>query len=134
MSAGKAGISFGFRAGHSPVDFVAPDHPLAAGFHGARDGLIRGIIGWGRPLDSATLIAHLPEHPEQAIVFAYDAKQMLNDVPAPARRVGLFLDPSGISEQSHDSWQLLEAAVNWSVEIAVPLAVVVDDAGIWPNH
>jgi hypothetical protein len=116
MSAGKDGISFGFRAGHSPVDFVAPLHPLAAGLRGARGGLLRDIIGWGRPLRSATLIAHLPEHPEQAIVFAYDAQQMLNNFSAPARRVGLFLDPSGISEQSHDSWQLLEAAVNWSVE------------------
>ena len=118
MSAGQEGISFGFRSGHSPVDLVAPQHPLAAGLHGARSDLIRGIIGWGRPLDSATLIAHLPEHPEQAIVFAYDAQQMLNNFPAPARRVGLFLDPSGISEQSQDAWRLLEAAVNWSVEIA----------------
>lgn len=116
MSAGKEGISFGFRAGHSPVDFVAPDHPLAAGLHGARDGLIRSIIGWGRPLDRATTIAHLPDHPEHAVIFAFDARQMLDGFPAPARRVGLFLDPSGISEQSHDSWRLLEAAVNWSVE------------------
>ena len=59
MSAGKEGISFGFRAGHSTLDFVAPQHPLATGLHGARDGLIRGIIGWGRPLDRATTIAHL---------------------------------------------------------------------------
>ena len=134
MTVAREGTGFGFWSGKSAVKFVAPHHPLAAEFDGLRDGLLRGIIGWGRPLDSATLIAHLPEHPEQAIVFAYDAQQMLNDVPAPARRVGLFLDPSGISEQSHDSWRLLEAAVNWSVEIAVPLAVVVDDAGIWPNN
>lgn len=120
MSAGKEGMSFAFRAGHSTVEFVAPQHPLAAGLHGANSGLIRGIIGWGRPLDSATLIAHLPEHPEQAIVFAYDAQQLLSNFSAPARRVGMFLDPSGISEQSQEAWRLLEAAVNWCIEINGP--------------
>ena len=120
MTAAREGTGFAFRSGKSAVKFVAPNHPLAAKLDGMRDGLLRGIIGWGRPLDSATLIAHLPEHPEQGIVFAYDAQQMLNNFSAPARRVGLFLDPSGISEQSHDSWRLLEAAVNWSVEIDGP--------------
>ena len=117
MTDAREGTGFAFRSGKSAVKFVAPNHPLAAKLDGMRDGLLRGIIGWGRPLDSATLIAHLPEHPEHAIVFAYDAQQMLNNFPAPARRVGLFLDPSSISEQSHDSWRLLEAAVNWCVEI-----------------
>jgi ferric-dicitrate binding protein FerR (iron transport regulator) len=119
MSAGKEGISFGFRAGHSPVDFVAPDHPLAAGLHGVRDGLIRSIIGWGRPLDRATTIAHLPDHPEHAVIFAYDSQQMLHSFPAPARRVGLFLDPSDINEHSHHDWRLLEAAVNWCVKVTL---------------
>lgn len=117
MTAAREGTGFAFRSGKSAVKFVAPDHPLAAGLHGKRDGLIRGIIGWGRPLDSATLIAHLLEQPEQAILFAYDAQQMLNGFSAPERRVGLFLDPSGIGEHSQDSWHLLEAAVNWCVEL-----------------
>lgn len=117
MTVAREGTGFAFRSDKSAVKFVASNHPLAAEFDGMRDGLLRGVIGWGRPLDSATLIAHLPEHPEQAIVFAYDAQQMLMDFSAPARRVGLFLDPSGISEQTHDSWRLLEAAVNWCVEL-----------------
>lgn len=36
-----------------------------------------------------------------------------------SRRVGLFLDPSDINEHSRDDWRLLDAAVNWCVEVAL---------------
>jgi hypothetical protein len=121
MTSRQLDVGFGFLPGSSSVEFLATDHTLSAGLHGSQQQLLRHIIGWGQPAGEAALIAHLPDHPEQAIVFAYDTDQQMENGRAPARRVGLFLDPSEISDQSEISWRLLDAAVNWCLESNVTL-------------
>lgn len=83
--------------------------------------MFQEIIGWGTPGLEASVIASLPGQPNQAVLFAYDAGRPLvirSGKPqevAPARRVGLFLDPFAVTEGEREVWQLFEAAVDWSV-------------------
>ena len=121
MTAGQTEGGFGFIDGSSLVEFVKTTHPLTGGYFGKQDDFIRGIVGWGRPVNDAVLIAHLPENKQQAVLFGYDTDSKMVTFTAPARRVGLFLDPNGISEQSTKSWKIFEAVVDWCVETGSPL-------------
>ena len=121
MSAAQDAGGFGFEAGESLVEFVDSSHPLSAGYSGDHADLIRGVIGWGRPAGNDHRIAVLPGNPDQAVVFGYDAGRPMATFPAPARRVGLFLDPTEISEQATTAWNVFEAAVDWAVAVEVAI-------------
>ena len=114
------GVGFGFRHGVSSVEFPDSSHPLSGGYAGQQDGLLRGLIGWGRPARGATRIGRLPNNPDEAVLFSYDTGQEMTDFAAPARRVGLFLDPTGISVNTTKAWTVFEAAVDWCVAAGVP--------------
>ena len=83
--------------------------------------MMHRVVSWGRPGAGAAVVAQLPGQPDHAVLFAYDAGKPLvgrtgGEAPlAAARRVGLFLDPHGVTEDSSDVWKLFEAAVDWSV-------------------
>ncbi len=97
------------------VRFPLPGHPLS----GRRTGPITlpASIAWGRPAGEALRIAVLDDRPERAVLFAYDAGKQMVGAKAPARRVGLLLDPTVIvANPDVESWSLFEDAVNWCVE------------------
>ena len=49
------------------------------------------------------------------LLVALLALELLRDRRVGPGRVGLFLDPYGVTEDSSDVWKLFEAAVDWSV-------------------
>jgi hypothetical protein len=116
MGGPKQDTDFGFFPGTARVTIAAPQHPLAGGLTGDRNDLFRKCAGWGKPADSATVIASLADKPEHAVVFAYDAGAKMTNRTAAARRVGLFLDPWALDEKSVTAWALADAAVEWCVE------------------
>lgn len=121
MTGAGHGIDHGFKAGPSPVEILLPDNPLAGGLRGVSDRLFREITSWGSPGPGALVIARLPARSDQAVLFAYESGRALvtqSGMPpelAPARRVGLFLDPFAVTQNEKEVWQLFEASVDWSV-------------------
>ncbi len=121
MTGAGQGIDHGFKGGPSPVEILLPEHPLAGGLRGVSDRLFQEITSWGSPGPGAVVIARLPARSDQAVLFAYDNGRALvtpSGTPpelAPARRVGLFLDPFSVTQDEKEVWQLFEASVDWSV-------------------
>jgi ferric-dicitrate binding protein FerR (iron transport regulator) len=121
MTGAGQGTDHGFKGGPSSVEILLPDHPLAGGLRGVSDRLFREITSWGSPGPGALVIARLPARSDQAVLFAYESGRALVTplgMPlelAPARRVGLFLDPFAVTQDEREVWQLFEASVDWCV-------------------
>ncbi len=121
MTLGEIDMDFGTTPRATPVEILAPGHPLAAGPMPLTVDWFSGTSGWGKPAATAQVIACLRGRPDQAVCFAYERGQALAAPPgtlarpAPARRLGLFLDPYVMLEPTHAIWQVFEAAVDWSV-------------------
>ena len=98
----------------TPVRFLLPGHPLSG--HRADLAQLPVSFSWARPVGEALRIATLVDHPDRAALFAYDAGKQMLEGKAPARRVGLLLDPQIVERPDAGSWSLFEAAVNWCVE------------------
>jgi hypothetical protein len=98
------------------VRFPRPGHPLS----GQRAGLVElpVSLGWGRPRGEALRIATFDSHPDLAVLFAYDVGKQMIGRKAPARRVGLLLDPQIVQKPDVESWNMFEDVVNWCVEPA----------------
>lgn len=117
------GVDHGFRGGASIVNILHPEHPLAAGLRGSSKSWLQEVVSWGIPTSGATVVANLPGRPDQAVLFAYEAGAKLaasgeaatemKPSLAPARRVGLFLDPHAIHDSEGEIGRLCEAAIDW---------------------
>lgn len=116
MSGPKEKTDFGFLEGKGKICLASPEHPLAGGLSGEKDDLFRKCVGWGKPAGNAVTVAHLPGHTDRAVIFAYETGTKMMDHDSPARRVGLFLDPWALDENSATAWALVDAAVAWCVE------------------
>jgi hypothetical protein len=119
LTGGRQGVDYDWGKGPTPVEFPSPDHPLSGGLAGERSDLFfdrPGTFGWARPGRAAARIATLPGDGARAVLFAYEAGADMIESVAPRRRVGLFLDPSQVSDRSEAAWSLVEAAVEWCAE------------------
>lgn len=120
MTGPEIRVDHGFdKRGLFVVDFPNPHHPLSAGLKGEDVELFRsrlGNLGWGRPAGDAVIAVQLAGQPTKAVVFGYEAGGRLLDRNAPARRVGMFLDPDQVQTDSQTAWRLFEAAVEWCVQ------------------
>ncbi|MCC7086176.1 MAG: hypothetical protein IT427_14330 [Pirellulales bacterium] len=112
---------FGFGRDPMLVDIADPSHPLAAGFSGRKLDLFtykaRPGTGWAKPAASAAKIAHLHNQPDRWMLFAYERGELLAEGTAPARRVGLFLFPTGADYDS-PALDLVDAAIDWCLDPA----------------
>jgi hypothetical protein len=86
---------------------------------------------WGKPTLSADIAVYFEGRPEKAAVFSYEKGSLMkSDLPAPARRVGLFLgndtfsvltDATGAAAQDPKAYQwfagrrVFDAALRWAV-------------------
>jgi len=124
LTGGVRGRDFDWQGGETAIDFPRPDHPLSAGLVGPRRDLFGkpGCFGWARPAGSAETIAAVAGDGSKAVMFAYEGGREMAGGRAPGRRVGLFLDPSQVGEDSEPAWNLVEAAVEWCVEPTRTLA------------
>jgi hypothetical protein len=96
-------------------------HPLAAGLTGNITVNSGGTdpccgINWGKPAATATTIASYTSLSNGKIaIFAYEkAARMVDDFPAPARRVGFFAADTTMEHLSDDGLKLLNAAIVWA--------------------
>ena len=77
----------------------------------------RRIIGWGIPASSATIIAFLNRFSDRATIFTYEEDaQLVNEMPAPARRVGMFPHKNSAKWFTDSGWALFDAAVGWATQ------------------
>jgi ferric-dicitrate binding protein FerR (iron transport regulator) len=122
MVEGSSRDGYGFGTGASEVSVSPGSHPLVEKIEVRPHQWFRRIEGWGRPSASVEVLASIREHPERAVWFAYEAGRTLpgGTLRAPARRIGLFLDPHNVTDHSSPIWEVFEASVNWSVSTQPP--------------
>ena len=107
------------------LNVVLPGHPLAAGLAAGSVQVTNypKRFGWAGPPSTAVSVAAIPSTGNFA-VFGFEFGALLpgtqsnpNPIPAPERRVGLFMDdPSVFSSLTTNGWKLFDAAVRWASE------------------
>ncbi|HWL09505.1 MAG TPA: FecR family protein [Planctomicrobium sp.] len=116
MTGPTLGIDYQFNDSSALMDISSPRHPLAAGFHGRGLNLFhvadKRTLGWARPTNDATRIANFEGEPEQCVLFGYEEGAQMFERKAPARRVGLFVHPQGVTASS-PALKLIDAAIQW---------------------
>ncbi len=115
---GPLNIAYGFSSGATPVS-LAPlnHHPICQKLKVSPEHWFKKVEGWGRPAASGSILASIQDQPDRAVWFAYETGKELarSGSSAPARRIGLFLDPYNMTEHSNPIWEMFESSVNWSV-------------------
>lgn len=113
-SRGASGTSAGQYAGR----IAAPESPLAADLN-ERVRLTRkkGTFSWARPSAAARVVT-VPNDPSKAVVFAYDKGEPMSGLPAPARRIGFFLEDTTATTLTASGWALFDAAIHWAIDDA----------------
>jgi uncharacterized protein YebE (UPF0316 family) len=107
------------------INVVDPSHPIAvsAGL-GAQNHVVvteKQRFRWARPAAGARVAARLKGSSSRATVFTFDAgAPLVGGAPAPARRVGLFLDDDTAKRLSGAGQRLFDAAIVWAVGGAPP--------------
>ena len=103
----------------SQITITASEHPVAAGLTGTVDVTVAAVnFGWGLPGEGAARIATLAGMANRYAVFAYEKGALLVGtpaLPAPARRVVLFIHTLVADRLTPAGWQVFDAAVGWSL-------------------
>jgi hypothetical protein len=93
-----------------------PESPLAAGLSGTVTvSTAPGDAVWGMPSNTAIRVASVPGQPMQLAIFAYENGVQMAELPAPARRVGLFVSMTLSATLSPSGGALFDAAVAWAL-------------------
>lgn len=112
-------VDMGISMNETQVNVVTPGHPLSAGLVGlttvATTGT--GFFPWGVPGSEAVRIANLASDPSRSALFAYEAGSFMpSGLPAPSRRIGLFLGDLTAANFTPQGLQLFTAAVEWAYD------------------
>ncbi len=118
LSGPHEGSDYRFDQSRLPLELLNSSHPLADGLNITRIGKLP-CYGWAVPMPSATVIARLRDEHGKSTFFAYEAgKVLFSREIAPARRVGLLLDPDRVNADEDAGWNAFDAAVNWCADNA----------------
>ncbi len=112
-------VNMGFAPAQDRLDLVNPGHPLSAGLSGLTTVVSSnaGFFPWGVPGDEAVTIATLESDPSRSSLFAYESGTLLaSGLPAPNRRVGMFLGDLTAANFTAAGQQLFAATVQWAYE------------------
>jgi hypothetical protein len=115
---GGAGTDHGTTGNTTQISVIDSTHPLAAGLSGMVTVFTTaGQIEWGVPAAGAVRVATVATEPTHTVIYGYDkGAMMVGNVPAPARRIGIFLDDSvSTGVVGPDGFKLLDAAVGWAL-------------------
>ena len=102
----------------SYLDIVGAWSPMAAG---VKPGLVKfatdpGVLKWARPLPDATVIATLPNEPQECAIFGYPkGARMAGGFIAPARRALLPLDNPTYDQLTPQGSAIFDAVVLWTI-------------------
>ncbi len=130
MTGGESGSDFGVTPDATRLMLGADSHPISNGSSGEFDVYdALAPMAFGVPGSAAAVVAASILDPSRATVFTYEANApLVDDGPAPARRVGFFLgdDVGNVVTEVADI--LLENAILWALgrenEIARSVSVV----------
>lgn len=116
MAMTPAGASLGTQATQTQVSIATPSHPIAGGLTGTQTVSSSSTFSWGKPGAAAVKVANLPSDATKSLIFTYEKGAALVDgTPAPARRVGFFLEDNGAVNLTTTGWNLFQQAVTWAV-------------------
>lgn len=129
----------GTTGSQTALQVVRADHPLAGGLPVGTVEVYTSpqTISWGYPeanAANAIIIATVVGNPNQVAIFGYETGATLFDgvTPAPARRVGFFLNGDSTTALTAAGLALVDAAINWALGLQAtpPLTIArVTDAG-----
>lgn len=113
MTGTNAGHDYG--EGHTAELTHANPHPIRENLHGKVDVYSsRQRYGWGRPYNSAVIVAHAPSSPHLAAIFAYDEGAQMRDLRAPAKRIGWYWDGNAAAKATAVGWRQFRNALSWA--------------------
>ncbi len=116
-------------AGQRELTVSGTGHPLAAGLSGTVTvSSTAAKFVWGVPGSAALPIAHIPQTPQHAAIFAYRAKVQMAVGIAPARRLGFFAGDTAPLSLNDNGWKLFDASIRWLAMPEKEAAFVVADA------
>lgn len=103
--------------GQTVLNIVFPEHPISAGHTGEVTVTSQeATFYYGELPDGATAIATIQGDEDKAAVFSYDTDDMMNGMPAPAKRVGFFLHEETFSSLNDNGLAMFKAAVEWALQ------------------
>ena len=111
MTGHEAGWEYGSIGGQKFAEMGNSNHPLSAGY----DGTIQvyqstGNMRWGKPTPFAIRTARIP-HTDKYLIFGYDTgAPMIGGFPAPAKRIGFFLDNHSFTSLTSKGLDLFRSA------------------------
>jgi hypothetical protein len=116
MALTPASGSLGTQGAQTQVSIATPSHPIANGLTGTQTVASSSTFSWGKPGAAAVKVANLPSDASKSLIFTYDKGAALVDgTPAPARRVGFFLEDNTAVNLTTTGWNLFNQAVTWAV-------------------
>lgn len=121
MTGGTGGTDYDEQDGRT-ITIVAgmETHPLAAGLSGTltiSDGGGNDCCGvnWGKPAAAGVKVANYQNVAAKTAIFAYEkGVKMVDDLTAPARRVGFFASDESVPRLTANALVLFAAAVEWA--------------------
>ena len=120
MTGAAAGTDFGTLTAQTNINIVTPGHPLAAGLSGSTPVVgAASSFTWGKPNANAFRVATLNGDATKYVIFGYEVGAAMPGLPAPARRVALFLSDATAAGLNAGGWSLFDAAVKWAADTPV---------------
>ena len=118
MTAAQPKKDYGNWRRQNTIYLSAIDEPIWANHQGPLQVTSRsGTVGWGIPAKTATIIAFLNRFSDKAAIFTYDEDaQLVDGMPAPARRLGMFPHKNSAKWFTDSGWALFDAAVVWATQ------------------
>jgi hypothetical protein len=134
MTGPERGADLGVATGTGELVIKDPAHALAAGLGGSVAAVAlppppAGEAGpprrqpdrwmsYGQPGAHAQVVATWPGRPTRAVIFGYERGAPMVGLPAPARRVGLYLHNRSPNLLTEAGWRLFDAAIVWALDDA----------------
>lgn len=100
------------------LDVVVADreHPLNRSLRALGMGFLGSVKAWGVPISGGCAVhATLAQSVDRAVWFSYDKGRPMNGMAAPARRVGLFMEPHSLTVPASHLWRAFEDSVDWAI-------------------
>lgn len=116
MALTATGANLGTQGAQTQVSIATPSHPIAGGLTGTQTVSSSSTFSWGKPGAAAVKVANVPSDATKSLIFTYEKGAALVDgTPAPARRVGFFLEDNTAVNLTTTGWNLFQQAVTWAV-------------------